>query len=412
MAPKARCLKRPAASSHAGSPLRKRAAVQPCEAPLPGAEALPARARAKLMTLLGDQELEPSTRMAAEELVGTALATAEEALACAVQEALVEVQTANQEITRQQEAVQAAEDAITGLQQTVSEARLGVQQAAKSMEVARKEFKTAKAVEKSIRKQSEAAVSHMAHLEAIDKKAYQPFKSAPATGAKGKKQLLQLRKAGKEFGFHDVLVNNTMPKVLTKRLDRRHTFDRLAMQQLDREFSKHRESLKSTIEDGAVAISSQVEAVEAAHTAEATAKQDKNSHSRILFEAKKLWAPSKESLAIARRALRMGEQRLHKAEKRLQQAEEKMTAFCGGPLAAFKAVQTADSKPEEEDEDGRREEKGITDCETAETLQEEDEEEEEQEQEDEAGEEESEDQDVAENLLPEPKNMPKAFMPV
>merc|ERR1712139_398032 len=216
--------------------------------------------------------------------------------------------------------------------------------------------------------------------------------------------LLQLRKTGKEFGFHDVLVNSTMPKVLTKRLDRRHTFDRLAVQQLDREFSKHRALLKSTIEDGAVAVSSQVEAVETAHAAEAAAKQDRISHSRILLEAKKLWAPSKASLAAARRALRTGELRLHKAEKQLQQAEEKMTAFCEGPLAAFKALQVSDSKPEEEDEDGRREEKGIADCETAETLQEEDEEEEEQEQEDEAEEEENEHPDVEEDLLPEPKN--------
>merc|ERR1711964_261558 len=93
-------------------------------------------------------------------------------------------------------------------------------------------------------------------LEATQKKAYGPLKEVRAQGLNGEKRLKDLRKVGKEFGFHQVLLN-TMPAILRKQPDRRQTFDGVAMQQFDTEFAKHFNKLDMATKQSETAIEMQ-----------------------------------------------------------------------------------------------------------------------------------------------------------
>merc|ERR1712178_469797 len=96
-----------------------------------------------------------------------------------------------------------------------------------------------------------------------EKTLYAPFKIAPVKGAKGQKQLKGLCQVGKECGFNDVLVN-CLPAVLTKQLNKRRTFDALAIQQLDKEFSKLKNNAEADVVCKEASLAAKGDALQAA----------------------------------------------------------------------------------------------------------------------------------------------------
>merc|ERR1712060_209626 len=112
---------------------------------------------------------------------------------------------------------------------------------------------------------------------------YGPLKEASAGGAKGQKQLKNLCKIGKDFGFHEVLVG-ALPAILRKQPDKRRTFDGLAMTHLEAEFEKQKANLDSAIQNEEASLAERSTAVRVAHDSVANAKEQQQSSAHAVEE--------------------------------------------------------------------------------------------------------------------------------
>merc|ERR550532_2173005 len=109
-----------------------------------------------------------------------------------------------------------------------------------------------------------------------------------------------LKKVGKDFGFHDVLMD-AFPMVLSKQPDRRRTFDGITLQQLESEFVKHSGALEAARRGGETVITESSEAVHAAQAAVTSAKTEHQNNTTALAQAEGNLVTGKSALAEARR---------------------------------------------------------------------------------------------------------------
>jgi hypothetical protein len=185
----------------------------------------------------------------------------------------------------------------------------------------------------------------VAQLEAVNKNAFQPLRQASVQGSTDKKKLLLLQNVGKRLEFHDVLLNTTMPKVLMKRLEKRQTFDRFVLDQVELEFDKKRLQLENSLQD-------QESAKRALETVAFVAKQNmvdseqqRSAKFTKLKEAEASLKSFKKSVLLARRALKNIEIELLAISDNLSRTEVRLDAFCNGLSCAFQKLEMAILSP-------------------------------------------------------------------
>merc|ERR1739848_936288 len=123
-------------------------------------------------------------------------------------------------------------------------------------------------------------------LEAAEKYSFGPLKETIAKGADGQKRLSILRRAGKEFGFHEEMMK-VLPSVLKKEFDKRQTFDGLVVERLDKEFEKHSGVLDTQLEECETVERECSSSLQAAQSEMQAAQEEQKAQVKALAEAEK-----------------------------------------------------------------------------------------------------------------------------
>merc|ERR1712176_513944 len=142
-------------------------------------------------------------------------------------------------------------------------AKLAVDTASKNIAVAHKALAEGEFCRKREGAELESNTRKKDRLESTKETVFAPLKDNMAKGNKGQKQIKVIRKVGKEFGFHDVLLDS-IPAVLRKQPDRRQTFDGVALRSLSSEFSKHVDKLMTAAKENEVAFAEHLKAEQVA----------------------------------------------------------------------------------------------------------------------------------------------------
>mmetsp|Transcript_2986 Transcript_2986/g.5449 ORF Transcript_2986/g.5449 Transcript_2986/m.5449 type:complete len:411 (+) Transcript_2986:89-1321(+) len=337
---RASILKKPAAASRCSGEGR-RITVSQCRsivAAMDGAEELPKNVRNMLASLV-EQNLSDSQhpyQEGAMAVVGEALTDIEARLSSEWEEAKAEYE-ADADKSAREEALQQAESYISEQKQSIIDLKQAIKESAQAVTTAQEELNGAKMAQKSTHADKKRLEAKMMQLQTAEKDTYQPLKEASASGQKGTKSVKLLRKVGKDFGFHDVLMS-VMPFVLKKQPDRRRTFDGITMQQLESEFSKHGAALEAALKEREAVMEESSEAVQAAHAAVQDAKTQHSSNSKALTQAEDNLVAGKSALLDARRRVRTFDSELRKSERDLASKASRLQAFQQGPLAAFREL--------------------------------------------------------------------------
>lgn len=367
MAPKQRAMKRPAAQATSGSlPLeysakRAKRALADASGSTPSdklksvlaalrgqpgeAQELPAHVDRVLAAVarrkfpedtVNGTHLQPFEEEAVK-MVGVALDGIEARLVAELRKAQAKVTKVEADREAKASSFTEIERADVGL--SILEAKKGLKRTAQDIQMVRQELQKAKAVEKKRAEEVKQVAVKVKQLEGIEKDAYQPLKQAVAKGSTCKQRLQQLRKVGKEFGFHDVLLNNTMPKVLLKSLDRRQTFDNKVLELADAEFAKKRAELDTAMKSQESARLVSGSAVQTALEMLTDFQKEHDCHARMLKEAEVSSSARRKSLGTMRRAMRDTESDMKTVTRDLTQAGKCLESFRNGPLAAFKDLE-------------------------------------------------------------------------
>lgn len=174
-------------------------------------------------------------------------------------------------------------------------------------------------------------------LEETAEKVYRPLKEARVEGREAGKQISHLCKVGKKHGLHSELLS-VAPAILRKQLDKRQTFDRLTVQSLDAEFTKHVQALTSKIQDGEQTSQEHSEALDAKRAAMLAARAQRKEWARKITQAAAAVRKSKEDAAAVRKRVKALPLALNKAKLQLEEAKGRVSKFRCGPLAAYTRV--------------------------------------------------------------------------
>jgi len=333
--------KRPAAASSAGSAGGRRVTASQCRsivAALEGAEELPRNVRDMLASLVG-QSLSDSQhpyQEAAMAVVGDALTDIEARLSSEWQEAKA-IHEAEEDKPAREEAVQQAELYMSEQKQSIDQLKQSIKDSSQALKTAQDELHGAKAAQKSMQTEQKRLEAKKMQLQTVDKDTYRPLKDTSASGQQGNKMLKILRKTGKVFNFHEVLMD-VLPVVLKKQPDRRRTFDGITMQQVEHEFSKHGAALEAALREREAVIEESSTAVQAANTAVDDAKTQHSSKTQELTQAEENLIMGKTTLMEARRRVRTYDSDMRKTAKDLANKAAKLQAFQQGPMAAFREL--------------------------------------------------------------------------
>jgi len=273
-------------------------------------------------------------RVGAVAMLTDALANAEATRQKELQDAQGAVDRSQTDKQARVAAVAAAEAQLAGLAQAVSNRRCSVKEAAKATEAAEATLQSATAARKSAEADLKALVGRKSILEKTEKKAYLPLKAAPAGGQTGQKRLKNLCKVGLDFGFHEVLISS-LPGILGKHPDKRRTFDSLAMEQLEVEFTRRAGSLDAEREACEAALEERAGALLAARDALAASKEQQRRESAALAGSEASLEEGKGSLKAARLHARAFAGEARERLQRLTRARADINAFRRGPLAAL-----------------------------------------------------------------------------
>jgi|EP00427_Karlodinium_veneficum_P024331 hypothetical protein len=236
--------------------------------------------------------------------------------------------------------LEAAQEELTKIKSKIVEGKLGVKTSIKAIESARLEVQKTKAADKIGAGKPKLVSEKIRSLEAVEKDVFQPLKQATAKGAQGRHKLKHLQKVGKQFGFHDVLLNTTMPKVALKCLDKRQTFDRLVLDQMEAEFAKKQVELEKALKiEKSVKLDREV-ALDMAQKNLADAVREQEVHASRLAEAEKALVLGKQALVAARRDLKkFDKDSRQKIVRESTQLETHLSTFLDGPFAEFKKLE-------------------------------------------------------------------------
>mmetsp|Transcript_75905 Transcript_75905/g.210691 ORF Transcript_75905/g.210691 Transcript_75905/m.210691 type:complete len:376 (+) Transcript_75905:331-1458(+) len=241
------------------------------------------------------------------------------------------------------DALKNAEGNMADLKRAVVERKAELAQTRKSIEEAKKLRASGVNSKSSVAKDFQAAKRTYVKLEEA-KKEFEPFKEAPIEGSEGKKRIQSLRKIGKEFGFHDVLLS-ALPAVLSKPLDKRRTFDGVAIKLFETEIRRHSSAAGAAVHDREEAVNKQFDAIQAAKQALILAKSTETQVNRALSEAEKAMDAGKALLKSCRQRVRSFDPNMRRATSDLSQAKARLDAFHVGPLAAYEALQAEFGQP-------------------------------------------------------------------
>lgn len=277
-------------------------------------------------------------RDAALTMVREALASIEKRLEEELQKAQSKVDGAQEDKEAREVAVTHAECHVIDLQNAIVESKVAIKESNTSIGTSRKSLKALQEVQKSSQEKLHALARKVDQLHNVEQAAYQPLKEAAAQGREGNAQLKCIRKLGKDFGFQESLLES-VPGVLKRTLDKRHTFDGLVMSQLEREFMKHYTDMEVKLNEGGKELQEHTHAVQEAQALLEESGKSLEESSRKLDEARADLPPSRKSLTEARQNARRFESDLQRHVRELAQAQGRLDAFRSGPLAAFEELQ-------------------------------------------------------------------------
>jgi hypothetical protein len=235
--------------------------------------------------------------------------------------------------------LESAQAELAKIKHDISQAKLDIKASAKAIESARLEVQKRKAAEKKYAGNAKLVFEKIKSLQAVEHEDFQPLKQASVKGARGKKKVKHLCKVGKQFGFHDVLVSKTMPQVALKSIDRRQTFDKLVLDQMEAEFAKKKKELEEALNDETASQLDRQAAVQTAENDLADAQAQRDVNATRLAEAEKSLSLCKESLEAARQDSRKFHKYSQKIVRENAQFEARLSNFLDGPFDAFRKLE-------------------------------------------------------------------------
>lgn len=268
--------------------------------------------------------------------LGATLNVMDDEMQAVVCEAQAKVNGADADKAARSDAQAAAEESVIQLKQRVLDSKSTMEGNATSIDEAKAALAEAKRAEKSNRVGLRVAERTRGHIETA-KREYSVLKDTQIEGHEGHKRLRSLRKVGKEFGFHEVMLN-ALPAVLAKLPDKRRTFDDLTIQHLQVEIDRNAGKAEAAVQDGGRCAAEQVAAVQRAREALASAKGLHVAHARAVSEAVAALDEAKATEHAARKHARAFEADLRQATRSLSRAMCCLSAFRSGPLAAYEAL--------------------------------------------------------------------------
>mmetsp|Transcript_15640 Transcript_15640/g.36620 ORF Transcript_15640/g.36620 Transcript_15640/m.36620 type:complete len:462 (-) Transcript_15640:268-1653(-) len=332
--------KRPAAAPTAGSVSKKRRTIVSA---IKGIEELPRDVREMLAGLVEQSvfgapggEVHPYHE-AASTMVGDALADVEGKLRTLLDAARAKVDAAGSDKEARDAALQAAEDNIPVLKQAVQDKKSALTAGGKAIQAAQRDLHACKLEQKAAEATMKVHTKKMDHLQQTQQQSFGALRDAAASGAEGQKQLKTLRKVGKEFGFHEVLLD-ILPAVLKKVPDRRRTFDNFALQHLEAEFRKRAGGIETDIRNHQAELDAGQAAVQAAQDALQHAEERREAVAEELSAAEAALVAGRRSLTAARRQVRLFGSDAARTARELSKMEARYNAFATGPLAAFQDI--------------------------------------------------------------------------
>eukprot|EP00931_Biecheleriopsis_adriatica_P005364 TRINITY_DN106888_c0_g1_i1.p1 TRINITY_DN106888_c0_g1~~TRINITY_DN106888_c0_g1_i1.p1 ORF type:complete len:416 (-),score=127.91 TRINITY_DN106888_c0_g1_i1:254-1420(-) len=209
--------------------------------------------------------------------------------------------------------------------------------AEEAVEQATRVLTSKEAEQRDLESRLHSNMAKLGQLEVAEQNVFRPFVQTQAGGPQAGKCLRDLRKVGKDFGFHDVLMNS-IPDILRKEPERRQTFDALALKQMEVEFSRHISSHEAIVRESQQEILTCATAVQEAKAAQAAAVESRNLLARGMAEADARVVDGKDALEAARRHLRDFKKDARGACDAVKSCKAKLDAFRAGPVNAFKEL--------------------------------------------------------------------------
>jgi hypothetical protein len=268
------------------------------------------------------------------ESLGEKLASIEDELLASLHKAQAAVDSADCEQKTRLVAQSAAESHLVESKQALVEGRRILEQSVQECEIACEALRTALTARRSCEAELKAVVGKTEKLATIEREAYSPLTAASACDTNGRQKVKSLCKIGKEFGFHEVLLS-TLPAVLKKPIDKRRTFDGMALEHVQVEFAKCFERLSAAVADARSALSERSTTVQDAQTSLLHAKEHKDVSATDLVSAEAALELKKRALTAARCHVRNFERDARKDSRNLSVAHARLLAFRKGPLSAF-----------------------------------------------------------------------------
>eukprot|EP00927_Polykrikos_kofoidii_P084439 TRINITY_DN8895_c0_g1_i1.p1 TRINITY_DN8895_c0_g1~~TRINITY_DN8895_c0_g1_i1.p1 ORF type:complete len:473 (-),score=105.02 TRINITY_DN8895_c0_g1_i1:167-1492(-) len=245
-------------------------------------------------------------------------------------------------LAERESGVEMAEARLHDLKQAVKNRHAELEAAVKALHKSREERRSR---EKDCRREeatSRAVTAQFNELHATETNTYQVLKQAAAVGEEAQKGLTALRRVGKHFGFHEVLLD-TLPSVLKTKPEKRRTFDDIALKQLEVEFAKHISDREAEMKKSLLAVRDHQARVHDARAAVRDAEAEREAKTKEITRAEKEVEAGKAALKEARKKLRRFCTDVRSAPKNLAKAEKRLNSFIDGPLIAFKELCQATS---------------------------------------------------------------------
>mmetsp|Transcript_119009 Transcript_119009/g.188480 ORF Transcript_119009/g.188480 Transcript_119009/m.188480 type:complete len:385 (-) Transcript_119009:129-1283(-) len=292
-----------------------------------------------------DHALPAPYRQAAVAMMDEALMSTEKRLEDELSEARRKADCAQEDLMTCEAAATDAETRLIDLKSLVAESKSAIKECSKSICASRHNLKALQAAQKASQVKLGMITAQVERLQNVENQAYQPLKESAAQGKKGIDQVHCIQKLGKDFGFHETLLES-IPAVLRKDLDKRRTFDGFVMDQLEREFTKHCAAIGEKLKEGEEELQGHSIALQEATSNAVETGRTRDVCNKALAEALTAVSPSKKVLSMARQNARKFASDVKKFERDVAQAQARLDAFRSGALAAFQEFKKAASNPD------------------------------------------------------------------
>jgi len=220
--------------------------------------------------------------------------------------------------------------------QAVDQAKAPWSEAEKAVESVNQAINNTKANKKSAAVEIKEVSSKKRQLEDAEANIFRPLKEARIDGSESK-QLRQLCKIGQKHGLHRELLT-IAPAVLKKQLDKRQTFDNLAVKSLGAEFDKHAKALASKLEDCEQAFTEKEHRLHNQQNELQGAKSHCKESRKKLLSVEARLEKGREALTAARQSVRKSPKSLKRATDKLESAQARVGKFRTGPLSTYERV--------------------------------------------------------------------------